>query len=133
MGMYDYLRCEHELPGGRMAVADFETKDFECSLATHVITKDGRLLLDFGRYEEVAEEDRPYKDDPNPLMRLCGSLKWIPNRVEQTKYSGGVSFYNEEDGWFVAVFLDGKLIAIRKGEHFEREATVINDSFKEGR
>jgi hypothetical protein len=42
--MFDYIRCELPLPDG-YAGRDLQTKDFNCLLLEHVISKDGRLML----------------------------------------------------------------------------------------
>ena len=50
--MFDYLRCEVPLPDG--FTGELQTKDFACDIATHVITKGGRLMLDKGhRVDEI--------------------------------------------------------------------------------
>ena len=46
MGLYDSLRCELPLPDGydRGALAEFQTKDLGCAMATYAITAEHRLV-----------------------------------------------------------------------------------------
>ena len=44
MGMFDYVRCEVELPDG--FTGELQTKDLQCDLVTHVIREDGRLVVE---------------------------------------------------------------------------------------
>jgi hypothetical protein len=45
MGMFDYIRCEVELPNGKRNVLD-QTKEFDCVLLHHKIDSLGQLWLD---------------------------------------------------------------------------------------
>jgi hypothetical protein len=44
MGLFDYIVCEVPLPDG--FTGELQSKDLDCYLLTHVITRDGRLLLE---------------------------------------------------------------------------------------
>ena len=44
MSLFDYILCEVPLPDG--FAGELQTKDLGCYLLTHVITKNGRLLLE---------------------------------------------------------------------------------------
>ncbi len=44
MGMFDYIKCEYPLPDGWNG--ELQTKDFDCEMVTHIITADGRLMLE---------------------------------------------------------------------------------------
>jgi hypothetical protein len=54
MGLFDYIVCEVPLPDG--FTGELQTKDLGCYLLTHIITKDGRLMLEHvDRSDEVLE------------------------------------------------------------------------------
>jgi hypothetical protein len=45
MGMFDYIRCEIELPNDKISQDDeFQTKSLHCALDHFTITKTGRLV-----------------------------------------------------------------------------------------
>lgn len=50
MGMFDWIKCELELPDGASpddfneeGLSEFQTKDLDCFLETYTITSDGKL------------------------------------------------------------------------------------------
>jgi len=47
MGLFDYLKCEVKLPKASKEIEEniFQTKDFENSLDTYIITKKRKLVL----------------------------------------------------------------------------------------
>lgn len=94
MGMFDYIRCEAPLPDG-WEPGELQTKDFDCDLVTHVITKDGRLMLE--RIDEthlVPKEERPYPNDDG-LLGMCGMMRTVTSRHD-SKFHGVVNFYGSE-------------------------------------
>lgn len=115
MGMFDYLRCEYPLPDGYTA-PEFQTKDFDCEMVTHVITADGRLMMDRGEYVATPKEELPYPDaKPGTWQSICGIMRRVPNMV-QSDFHGWLNFYdyNEKDEWheYNAKFTDGRLVEI---------------------
>lgn len=116
MGMFDYIKCEVPLPDGE-TMHELQTKDFECTMAVHTITKDGKLFLDLGHHIETPKDKLPYPDaEPGSFESFCGIITWVPNLVEQTTFHGWLNFYghNPAGEWrdYKAKFTDGKLIKI---------------------
>lgn len=125
MGMFDRIRCEVPLPDGWVP-DELQTKDFDCEMVEHWITKDGRLMLDQGYDEEVPLIERPYPDAPEgDLRRWAGSMRRVPNMVD-AEFHGWVNFYGlettgyEPDGRpiykshdYRAKFTDGQLVEIK--------------------
>lgn len=96
MGMYDYVKVKCELPDwpkGKEFVG--QTKDFQSFLVTHEIREDGSLWL----ASEI--------DTDAPTSKL----------EPQQNYTGSMSFIDaigNELFDYTAVWVDGKLIAIRR-------------------
>lgn len=88
MGMFDYIRCEKPLPDG-WTPDELQTKDFDCEMVTHIISADGRLMLDRGYYESVPKHERPYPDAKRGRMRR------VP-KYEDANFHGLVHFYGLE-------------------------------------
>ncbi len=95
MGMFDYVKCSHPLPGDppqfvRDFGHQFQTKSLDCCLATYKITAEGRLVLD----------------------ATLGGMTIDPEPLD---FSGELSFYdsNSTGGGHGAVFT-------RRGEDSER-------------
>lgn len=117
MGMFDNIRCEVPLPDGFEGDPLFQTKDFECVLATHAIREDG-LYLDDGHYETVPKAERPNPDaEEGTLEDLKGSLRWVPNLARHSEAHGTIIFYGDDAAGkrhdYEAKFTDGELIGIR--------------------
>lgn len=117
MSMFDYIRCEVPLPDGFEGTPLFQTKDFECVLATHAIREDG-LYLDDGHYETVPKAERTHPNaEEGTLEGLKGSLRWVPNPVLHREAHGVINFYgNDAAGkWheYKAKFTDGQLVGIK--------------------
>jgi hypothetical protein len=118
MGMFDNIRCEYPLPDGwKPGDRELQTKDLDCALVTHVITKQGRLLVDMGHDEPVPKEERPYPDDEG-LRGFLGSIRHISQYVD-SNYHGYLNFYGSEGSgptfhWheYRAKFTDGQLVKI---------------------
>lgn len=94
MGMFDYIRCEAPLPDG-WTPDELQTKDFACDLVTHVITKDGRLMLE--RIDEthlVPKKERPYPNEDG-LLGMCGMLRY-ERSLHDSNFHGIVNFYGSE-------------------------------------
>lgn len=87
MGMFDYIKCEAPLPDG--FDGELQTKDFDCEMTTHIITKDGRLML--------------------------GSIRRV-HKYEDANFHGLVHFYgtDADENWheYNARFTDGQLVRI---------------------
>ena len=118
MGMFDDLRCDAPLPDDTPASTIFQTKDFACNMATHVISADGVLILDLGHHEDVPREERPY---PNAAVgsfdSICGIIRWVPNPTPQPAFHGLVYFYTllgKEWRGYNTKFTDGKLVIIER-------------------
>lgn len=123
MGMFDYIRCEMPLPDGWQP-SELQSKDFDCEMVTHVISKDGRLMLDRGHNEEVPLlERRSWKAEwgtseeaqhEHPIEALCGCMRRVP-KYEDANFHGMVNFYGHEDTtWheYNAKFTDGRCVGI---------------------
>jgi hypothetical protein len=52
MGAYDRIKCELKLPDGY--TGELQTKDLNCEFANHIITANGRLMLQKGKKYEDA-------------------------------------------------------------------------------
>lgn len=100
MGMFDYIRCEAPLPDGWKPDVPLQTKDFDCDLVCHVITEDGRLMLE--RIDEthiVPKAERPYPNAPDDsLLGMCGMLR-SDKSLHESKFHGIINFYGSEYRW----------------------------------
>ena len=122
MGMFDYVKCEVPLPD------DFEgslqTKDLDCDMVTHTITKEGRLIREWITHvTEVPKAERPYPDGEG-IFELCGSMRRHKTSAD-ANYHGFLNFYgssgkHEDDTYrwheYNAKFTDGNLVEILKIE-----------------
>lgn len=132
MGMFDYIKCEVPLPDGWSG--ELQSKDFDCEMVTHVISSDGRLMVDRGHNEMVPLLERPYwkaewgndeaAEKKHPLEALQGCMRRVKNYVD-SKHHGMVRFYGTEtigkdaEGYpkykwheYSAKFTDGQLMSI---------------------
>lgn len=113
MGMFDYIRVEVPLPD-RWASNNLQTKDFDCEMVEHVITKDGRLMLSrIDSTEVVPKEERPYPNETG-LLAWAGSIR-THTSLRDSNFHGIVNFYGSEGGaWheYNAKFTDGQLTGI---------------------
>lgn len=100
MGMFDYIRCEAPLPDGWQPNEAMQTKDFDCDMVCHVITGDGRLMLE--RIDDtriVPKDQRPYPNEPDDsLLGMCGMLH-SDKSLHESKFHGIVNFYGSEYRW----------------------------------
>ena len=130
MSLYDNIKCEVPLPNGWIA-GELQTKDFNCEMVTHTITKEGRLLLDNGYWKDVPKDERGYPDaSDDDIKSLYGCICHVP-KMEDTNFHGIVKFggleviryephekygpkgrpiYKSHD--YLAKFTDGKLVEI---------------------
>jgi len=109
MGMFDYLKCEVQIPGCTDCTKEeFQTKSFDNTLSNYVITHNGELYKECWNYEWI-------DDSTHPLFG--GYMKKVENsyyREYLTDYHGDIIFYigKEPHGiWrdYYARFTDGKL------------------------
>jgi hypothetical protein len=101
MGLFDYIVCEVPLPDG--FTGELHTKDLGCYLLTHIITKDGRLMLEHvDRSDEVLETRTTSRRDANfdGTLRFYGSRDREDNTWEWHEYS--------------AKFVHGQLVSIER-------------------
>lgn len=131
--MFDYVHCELPLPDGWQA-DELQTKDFDCTMVTHVISSAGRLLVDRGPWTAIPEAQRPYPNSEG-LRGLVGSMRHTP-KYEDTNYHGIFRFhgletirYEPDPGYgsrgkpiykphhYEAKFTDGQLVGIKLVAH----------------
>ena len=99
MGLFDYIVCEFPLPDG--FTGELQTKDLGCYLLTHVITKDGRLLLEH-------------------VDRIDYELETRTTSRRDANFHGMLRFYGsqEDDAWewheYNAKFVHGQLVSIER-------------------
>ena len=124
MGMFDYVKCEAPLPDGWQPNGLLQTKDFDCEMVTHVITAEGRLMLEqIDETQLVPKAERPYPNEPDDsLLGMCGMMRTIRS-VHDSNFHGVMRFYGSEgpgfDGaWheYQAKFTDGRLVNIEAVE-----------------
>lgn len=137
MGMFDYIRCEVPLPDGWSG--ELQTKDFDCEMVTHVISADGRLMLDRGHDEAVPLLERPLwkaewgdseaAEKEHLVSALCGSVRRVPKYIDANfhgvvnfngletvghvpdeRYANGKPIYKRHN--YDAKFTDGQLVEI---------------------
>lgn len=124
MGMFDYLQCDYPLPDGRVEPGPvWQTKDGPCDLGLVLITREGGIRFQQSHFDEVPEEQRPYFGKPEwdkyPMFQVMGSMRRVIDGYTGEHYTGSVTFYRslplDEREWeeYVAVFVDGKLTALR--------------------
>lgn len=91
----------------------FQTKDFDSSMTTVRITRDGRLEIEDFEYEVVPPEERPHPNSEG-IRGLAGSLRRINCRWREIGGDLVVNFYNMDTDYF-AEFVGGRLMGIRDG------------------
>jgi hypothetical protein len=97
--MFDYIRCELPLPDGWSG--ELQTKDFDCEMVEHIISKEGRLMLDRGHNEEVPlMERRSWKaewgdseaaQEEHLIEALAGCMRRV-QKYEDANFHGLVNF-----------------------------------------
>jgi hypothetical protein len=102
MGLFDYIICEVPLPDG--FTGELQSKDLDCYLLTHVITRDGRLLLEH-------------------VDRIDYELETRSTSRRDANFHGALNFYGDcgkrEAGtyeWheYNAKFVHGQLVSIER-------------------
>lgn len=108
MGMFDYIRCEVQLPGySSVTEEQFQTKSFDNTLDNYVITAKGELYRDVWDYEWI-------EDETSPIGGYSNKVEGSYRREYLTDMHGDIIFYNGKkiDGkWYdyFARFTEGKL------------------------
>ena len=133
MGMFDWLKCEAELPETPLPPPNgvFQTKDTpDQGLTLYTITADGRLTWRPYHMEEVPKAERPYPDDDG-LYGIIGSIRRVEADVEDVPFHGDVIFYdaNHPDvGWweYRARFTEGRLARITLERYDPPEGRDVN-------
>ena len=119
MGMFDYLKCEYQLPDEKAQNALFQTEDTNAQyMERYTLTREGRLIHHTVRYEQVPQEERPYPNaKPDDMRYWIGSIRSVPTGDEDTEFHGSLCFYTDLDGeWFeyIALLKDGNVIDLRR-------------------
>lgn len=120
MGMFDYVICEAELPGGKPTIEGgcFQSKDTpdQC-MTVYTITADGRLTWRSYTIEEVPIEERAYPDATDWKANI-GRLRRVEGQVEDVLFHGNICFYGTgpDGAWneYMAQFTKGRLAGITK-------------------
>ena len=108
MGMFDYIKCEVQLPGYSFITdEEFQTKSLDNCMDHYVLTKNGELYRDVWEYEWVENKELP----------IGGSFKKIEGTYRRhylTDLHGDIIFYSDTliDGKrydYFARFTEGKL------------------------
>lgn len=122
MGMFDYVECEVELPDA-FVVEDqrycFQTKNFENTMDTFRITKEGRLFYLEKIWEYLGEYDPGWtkpKGTKIPKYEVVREewVEWHTHRG--TPFHGEFNFYTSDKNknWheYIAIFEHGQLAKI---------------------
>jgi hypothetical protein len=69
MGVFDYVRCEHDLPDGFTDLdLEYQTKDLPDPWLEHyTITRDGRLIHHAADYEWEGDDSSPFRGRLRPV------------------------------------------------------------------
>lgn len=87
MGMFDYIKCELQLPGySRISDEEFQTKSFENSMEHYVITAN----------HEIYREMWDYTWDENSLFGGLKKIDGTYRREYLTDLHGDIRFYNDK-------------------------------------
>jgi hypothetical protein len=112
MGMFDYIKCEVQLPGYSYITDEkFQTKSFECLLENYVISDNRQIYRELWDYEWIDNTDSLFGKQ---LVKVDGTYR----RDYLTDLHGDIIFYTERppaDGkWYdyFARFTEGKLTRI---------------------
>lgn len=106
MGMFDYVRVEPPLPDGWEASL-LQTKDFDCELVTHIITAEGRMMLDTAGFWNGEPN---YKDaNFHGFVSLIG-IETVGHEPDDRYGPNGRPIYKSHD--YLAKFTDGQLVEI---------------------
>ena len=107
MGMFDEIKCEYPLPGNPSKDEIYQTKSMDCPyLDQYRINTDG--TIDMERVERRYTYDETKTGfDAHDVQIL--SRQWVP----LPDFRGEVRFYGKP-GDFSAIFIDGKLVNVKK-------------------
>jgi hypothetical protein len=130
MGMYDNIRCEYPLPDGYEDRGEFQSKSLDCSMATYLITKEGKLVQEHaGSWGE--------ERGPEGELNFTGSVGFYDSNLER----GGQDWVLTGDGlpyaWreYTALFQEGKLLSLTGGvvpdAHYANKRLVTREEAKE--
>lgn len=116
MGMFDYVRCEVDLPNRPVQDKDelFQTKDFANMMETYVICQNGQIYRERWDYDWQEDEGSMFGGYFN---KVEGSFR----REYLTDCEGEITFYNSiplsngQYRWveYTARFTNGKLESIK--------------------
>ena len=120
--MYDTIVCEYPLPmpddpKGYTGSDDFQTKDFDQSLATYTIDENGQLFI-----LRIEGEWEPGNKDSDSFIGKLGYFKTTKTWQERLNTTITVVFYdyihsqNTDYDYFIeyeAVFVDGKITSVK--------------------
>jgi hypothetical protein len=97
MGMFDWVRCEYPLPDPEAQGYQFQTKDTPCLMEHYIITAEGRLIAHEWDYEATPDDELPYKDSDNSLLRLFGCIRRVAGseRLIDIEWDGPFNFYGD--------------------------------------
>lgn len=88
MGMFDTIRIEVDLPNCDETLNNvFQTKSFDCTGRTYVITPNRELCEETWNYEMVEDQDRP----------ISFFLKKVPGTMRRnylTEFTGSITFHD---------------------------------------
>jgi len=120
--MYDTIICKYPLPmpddpKGYTGSDDFQTKDFDQSLATYTIDENGQLFI-----LRIEGEWEPGNKDSDSFIGKLGYFKTTKTWQERLNTTITVVFYdyihsqNTDYDYFIeyeAVFVDGKITSVK--------------------
>lgn len=120
MGMFDHVEVRVPLPDGwEPGLGRLQSKDFDCTMTTVLITAEGRLQIEDFEYEEVPRAERAYPDAKDGWRSIVGSLRPVNRRWRDLNHHGLFNFYADdaEHNWheYTAKFTDGLLVSIEGG------------------
>jgi hypothetical protein len=118
MGMFDYIKCDYPLPGEKIEFVDeFQTKDFDCTLATILITEIGRIVI----------SKNPENRTESVLDHYTGTIEFYGSNIVASGPSGQYTSNGEdsESVCFEATFVDGQLTDIKQ-TGYERQPVLAS-------
>jgi hypothetical protein len=133
MGMFDYLKCDYHLPGEKVELVDeFQTKAFDCTLATMLITEEGRIVV-------INDPESRRLGTAEDVDHYTGTVAFYGSNVVASGPSGHYTRNGEDSEYvcFEATFVDGQLTEIEQTE-YERHPVLSSkempswDSYRKG-
>lgn len=93
MGMFDYLRCEYDLPIHDAPAEGWQTKSTPAqAMDVYTIRKDGTL---WGQEYDIEDRSNP---NAKGLNRIRGMATRVNHRDVRCTMTGEVRFYTSKDG-----------------------------------